>query len=302
MPQNWNKKGLLYNCKGIHPKLMTHAANPLPVHLKGNIYRVFFSSRDNQQRSSVGAVDIDIVDKKVLIEHQEPFFVHGPEGSFYSHGVSIGNLYNVDGVNYIGFMGWQNPEDGHWFGEIGRLVVNDDTTLSMDSKSQTLRLDDHDPISLSYPWVLKDSNKYKMWYGSTIEWDAGNNEMLHVIKYAESCDGHNWVKSSYYVPYKLGFYQAFSRPTVIKGSAGFRMWFSYRSGTGETYRIGSTDSLDGLTWNNEIVLNALKLSPSGWDSEMVEYPYVMTHNEITYMFYNGNEYGKSGFGLAILEE
>ena len=32
----------------------------------------------------------------------------GPEGSFYSHGVSIGNCYDASGVTYLPFMGWQN--------------------------------------------------------------------------------------------------------------------------------------------------------------------------------------------------
>jgi len=302
MRQSWSKMGLLYICNELHPKLLTHAANPLPVFIENDVYRVFFSSRDRQQRSSIGAVDIDIITKEIITEYDTPFFTHGSADSFYSHGVSIGNAYSVDEVTYIGFMGWRNPSGEHWFGEIGRLIVEDDLTLSLDSEAPIISLDESDPISLSYPWVLKDTNKYKMWYGSTVKWDAGNGEMLHVIKYAESDDGHRWVKTKHEVPYKLGVYQAFSRPTIVKDALGYRAWFSYRSGTGETYRIGSTNSLDGLSWDNPVATNVLGVSPSGWDSEMVEYPYVMQHHGRTYMFYNGNEYGKSGFGLAVLEE
>ena len=45
----------------------------------------------------------------------------------------------------------------------------------------------------------------------------------------------------------------------------------------------------------------IDVSESGWDSEMIEYAYVFLHKDKTYMIYNGNEYGTSGFGLAILE-
>ena len=68
----WEKLGLLYCPLGTsrHPKLISHTANPLPVFIEGDVYRVFFSGRDPDNRSSVGAVDIDIVKRKVVQEHR----------------------------------------------------------------------------------------------------------------------------------------------------------------------------------------------------------------------------------------
>jgi hypothetical protein len=37
--------------------------------LEGDVYRVFFSGRDDLKRSSVGAADIDIVKRRVVKEH-----------------------------------------------------------------------------------------------------------------------------------------------------------------------------------------------------------------------------------------
>ena len=45
----------------------------------------------------------------------------------------------------------------------------------------------------------------------------------------------------------------------------------------------------------------MDVSPNGWDSEMICYPYVFDHGRNRYMLYNGNGYGKTGFGLAVLE-
>jgi len=297
----WQKLHFLYNCENLHPKLKTHAANPLPIRLENDIYRVFFSARDKDNRSSVGAVDIDLIKGKVINEFDQPFFQHGDNKSFYSHGVSIGNTYSTGDKTYMLFMGWQNPSDDHWFGEIGRLIVHDDLTLSIDSETPFLPLDDIDPISLSYPWVLKEKGIYRMWYGSTVTWDAGNNEMLHIIKYAESVDGHSWEKKDFPVPYKLGEYQAFSRPTILKNADDqYSMWFSCRSGDGSTYRIASATSKNAKEWKLSPQQNSIVASQNGWDSEMIEYPFVLSHNEKTYMLYNGNGYGKSGFGIAEL--
>lgn len=306
MTQRWQKLGQLYVPKASHrhPKLISHAANPLPVHLEGDIYRVFFSGRDERNRSSVGAVDVDIIQRKVITEHYLPFFEHGPAGSFFSDGVSIGNCYEANGVRYMLFMGWQAPSNGHWRGDIGRLIVTPELTLELDSLEPFMGIDPTDPISLSYPWVLaRPLSGFDMWYGSTRTWNAGNGEMLHVIQHASSDDGHHWHRRGLAVPYKLGSAQAFSRPTVVSGKHGdFEMWFSFRSGSGEEYRIGYAISDTGLNWTLDLGKAGISVSDSDWDSEMIEYPFVFDHKNQRYMLYNGNGYGITGFGLAVLDD
>ena len=299
----WQKLGRLYSVDRLHPKLYSHAANPLPVQLDGDVFRIFFSSRDRHNRSSVGAVDIDIVKGVVTNEISEPVFEYGPEGSFYDSGVSIGNVYEAGGQRFILFMGWQNPEGSHWRGDVGQLELSDDFTLTLTSNDPFMRSDREDPVSLSYPWVTKFSDQnYKMWYGSTVTWDGGNGEMVHVIKEAESGDGKNWRKTGVEVPHNIGIAQAFSKPTVAMRDANILdMWFSYRSGDGTPYRIGRAEGTREGDWKLCLDDAGIDVSKGGWDSEMIEYPYVFDHGENRYMLYNGNGFGKSGFGLAVLE-
>jgi hypothetical protein len=42
-------------------------------------------------------------------------------------------------------------------------------------------------------------------------------------------------------------------------------------------------------------------SSSGWDARMIEYPAVFDLEGRRYMLYNGDDYGRTGIGLAILE-
>jgi hypothetical protein len=298
----WRKLGQLFKPQSIHPKLHSHAANPLAVHLKGDLYRIFYDGRDVQNRSSVGFVDMDIPDGRVRYIHDQPIFEHGAETSFYSHGVSIGNCYEVKGQRYILFMGWQFPERGRWRGTIGRLRLHDDLSLELDRDEPFMDLNATDPVSLSYPWVLQERDRYRMWYGSTITWDAGNGEMLHVINGAVSVDGHEWNRLGQTVPYVIGVAQVFSRPTVVSDSDGYHMWFSCRCGrSGKKYKIGYAYSTGGDTWELRLRDAGIDVSVSGWDSEMIEYPFVFDHRDRRYMLYNGNGYGRTGFGLAVLE-
>lgn len=297
----WKKLGQIYNFKPIDKYLLSHASNPLAVHLKDDIYRVFFSGRCKENKSSVGYVDIDIITHKVISTCEQVAFKYGEEDSFYSHGVSIGNMYKVEDKNYIQFMAWQIRDGGHWRGDIGRLFVNNKfDTISLDPKEAFLSCDKEDEVSLSYSWVMYDEDIYKMWYGSTIDWTSANGEMIHVIKYATSKDGEVWEKHGLAIPYELGVAQAFSRPTVIKDKSGYHMWFSYRSGDGTKYRIGCAYSIDGISWNRKQD-SGIDVSEGGWDSEMICYPFVFDHKGKRYMLYNGNDYGKTGFGLAVLE-
>jgi hypothetical protein len=78
------------------------------------------------------------------------------------------------------------------------------------------------------------------------------------------------------------------------------MWFSYRSGNGTAYRIGYAHSADGKIWDRK-KKSSIDVSKSGWDSKMTCYPFVFDHKDKLYMLYNGNDYGKNGFGLAVLE-
>jgi len=92
---------------------------------------------------------------------------------------------------------------------------------------------------------------------------------------------------------------AISRPCVLFEDKIYKMWYSYRGP--KTYRIGYAESPDGISWNRKDEEVGLDVSDSGWDSEMIEYPFIFTHKGTKHMLYNGNNYGESGFGIAILE-
>ncbi len=65
--------------------------------------------------------------------------------------------------------------------------------------------------------------------------------------------------------------------------------FHTERGDGSTYRIGHAQSADdGLTWTLALDALSIQASESGWDSEMIEYPFVFGHKGAIYMLYNGN--------------
>lgn len=292
----WEKLGQIYKVNNTNPYLLTHASNPLASHLKGDIFRIYYNGRNKENKSSVSYVDIDIISKTVVNDPKTPILTYGVKNSFYSHGISIGNIWKQNSKSYIGFMGWQIRKKNHWRGDIGKFEIKDNKA---NTPSLLLESNPEDPISLSYPYIMFEDGIYKMWYGSTVDWVSENGEMIHVIKYATSLDGNIWNLKGKCISLEIGVEQAFSRPTVKKINNSYHMWYSYRSGDGTPYRIGHAESLDGENW--EKIPSKINVSESGWDSEMICYPYVFEYKNKIYMLYNGNNYGKEGFGLAKLK-
>ena len=119
------------------------------------------------------------------------------------------------------------------------------------------------------------------------------------IKIATSNDGRVWNRDGHVcIDFKDSNENALARPYVLFEDEIWKMWFSHK---GETYRFGYAESENGIIWERRDEFSGLNVSRSGWDSEMIEYAAVINHKGQHFMFYNGNNYGEHGIGLAIEE-
>jgi len=297
----WKKLGLVFVPNNHTPWMETHAANPVVEHLEEDIYRVYFSGRDNNNRSSIGYVDVDInLPFKIIGVAPRPLVVPGERGMFDDSGVSLGCIVNVEGRKFLYYLGWNLGVTVPWRNSIGLAIFNERSGMyEKFGKAPLLDRCEVDPYTISYPYVMKDGNIYRMWYGSSLGWGKGWMEMAFVIKYAESHDGIHWNREGHIaLNFKSDKESAIARAFVLNEKEKYKMWYSYR---GDSYRIGYAESPDGVQWTRKDELAGIDVSDNGWDSEMIEYPHVFDHKDSRYMFYNGNGFGKTGFGLAVLE-
>jgi len=140
-----------------------------------------------------------------------------------------------------------------------------------------------------------------MWYVSATCWVMKNDRPMHKyhIRYAESDDGLRWRREGVVcIDFKSDDEFAIARPCVIKDGDVYRMWYAYR---GSSYRIGYAESLDGISWRRLDNDARIDVSTDGWDSQMIEYPCVFDVGTRRVMLYNGNDYGRTGIGLAEWE-
>lgn len=297
----WRKLGRVYVPDGSVPWMHAYAANPTAEHLRDDIFRIYFSSRDSQNRSSISFVDIDLNDPlKVIAIAENPVLSPGNLGMFDDSGCSIGCIIKVGDRRFLYYMGWHLTVRVPWQNTIG-LAISENSGLPFHriSRFPIMPLDDIDPYTISYPWVLRENGIFKMWYGSNTEWGPVKEDMRHHIRYAESEDGINWKKNGVVaVDFNSSDEYAMCRPCVIKSKDNYEMWFCSR---GDLYRIRYANSMNGISWFRHDEEVGIDVSSNDWDSDMIEYPFVFDHKENRFMLYAGNNYGKSGFGIAVLE-
>ena len=83
---------------------------------------------------------------------------------------------------------------------------------------------------------------------------------------------------------------------VIKEDGIYKMWFSAK---GSNYQMGYAESFDGKIWQRDDSFGGLETTPDSFDSEMIEYFSIVNGHDRKYMFYNGNNYGAAGIGVAV---
>jgi hypothetical protein len=81
----------------------------------------------------------------------------------------------------------------------------------------------------------------------------------------------------------------------------FRYATDFRNNRDKAYRIGYAFSDDLEIWTRDDDSVGIDVSEGSWDSDMLCYPHVFNCEDKIYMLYNGNEFGRFGFGLAVLE-
>lgn len=300
----WQKRGIVYEPDGRKPWSMTYASNPVGVPIDGTLHRVYFASRDERNRSHVGFVDLDLDNPgEILGRSTEPVLAPGPLGYFDDHGVyamSVVNATNDDLWMY--YIGWNPGPPPVYYPSIGLAISGDGgKTFTKASPAPIMARSEVDPWMVSSPYVLREGERWRMWYLSGLGWKehGGQLHSYYHTKYAESDDGVHWRRQGRVaLELEPGEFNI-ARFCVMPSEQGYRGWYSVNRGDG--YRIGYAESPDGLTWNRLDDQVGIDVSPDGWDSEMQAYPWVTRVGDRMYMLYNGNGNGRDGFGLAVAD-
>ena len=301
MPSHWRRLGLVGSAAGRARWAVSHSALPALLTAPDGIRHLYVSTRDSEGRARIarGRFTVEPTPTFDQIE-TEPVLDLGGLGAFDDRGVTMSSIVSHGGQIHLYYTGWMLGVTVPFYLGTG-LAISDDEGLTFRRASRAPLLDrnDVDPFLTASPFVMIDNGVWRMWYVSGSDWQivGGTPRHSYHIKYAESRNGIEWNRRGHVcLDYASAEEYAFARPCVRYDGRLYRMWYAYR---GHRYRIGYAESNDGLTWIRRDDNRGMEASGTGWDSEMVEYPWVFESSGREYMLYNGDDYGRTGVGLAV---
>lgn len=314
----WQKLGSIFNPSehALPMSCVGFAQSPQTL-VFDTFVRVYFSTRaldaNGKYLSHVAFVDFDKKFKKIINISTETVIPLGGMGCFDEHGIFPFNVLR-DGNQIVAYTtGWNRRVSVSVDAAIG-LATSEDSGLTFQKVGlgPVLSASLHEPFLVGDAFVRKFGDMYHMWYIFGTRWIEHAPDIppdrVYKIAHATSADGIAWNKEGrLIISDKLNKDECQALPTVIQIENRFHMFFCYRqasdfrSNRSRSYKIGYAFSDDLVNWTRDDENAGIDVSEEGWDSDMQCYPHVFDMDGDTYLIYNGNEFGRFGFGLAKLE-
>jgi hypothetical protein len=282
--------------------------------------RIYFSTRKKDPNngkyiSHVSFVEMEKNFKEVVNVCSHTVIEMGGLGCYDEHGIFPLNILR-NGKEVLGYIGgWNRRVSVSVDTAIGLAVSHDDgLTFQRIGDGPVLSCSLREPCLVGDPFVAKFDNTFHMWYIFGVYWKKFAEDQppdrTYKIGHALSDDGITWHKEEdgrQIIADELGEDESQALPTVICFNGRYHMFFCYRQSFNfrknkeRGYRIGYAYSDDLVQWIRDDANVGIGVSEGSWDSDMLCYPHVFHCGDRVYMLYNGNEFGRFGFGLAVLE-
>ena len=299
----FEKVGVVFDASGRADWMNSHTYVPTALLLDDSTIRVYFASRDKDQVGRIGWFDVDANEPtKVIGFSDRPCLDIGDDGCFDDNGVTPLSVFkDHDGIRLY-YAGWQLTPKARYMLFTGLAISTDGgNTFQRYQKSPVLDRTPSELVVRSGAHIMKHRDLYKIWYaaGSGFVEISGKQVPTYHLAYAESEDGITWPdKGILSIEPQPPDEYGFGRPGMLMRDGEFNIFYSSRSFS-KGYRIGYARSTNGKIWvrQDDLGLNA---SAAGWDSEMTCFANIVESQAGILMFYNGNDFGRTGIGLAII--
>lgn len=313
----WKKLGKVFTPQEVQGRSwMKEFAQAPATLLCDDVLRVYFSSRPtadkNGQYVSYSAyIDLDRSNLfSVKSVSEQPILSLGALGEFDEFGTYPVSVIRNGGEVRAYYGGWTRCESVPFNVAIGMASSLDGgKNFTKLGKGPVLSYSPDEPFVLSGPKIRRFNDVWYLWYIAGRKWKMveGRAEPVYKIRMASSADGIHWNKvGKDLIESRIETDEAQASPDVCYVNGKYHMFFCYRYSAGyrskeNGYRIGYASSVNLIDWERDDAKAGIDVSREGWDSEMISYPHVFELDRKFYLAYLGNQVGRYGFGLAVLD-
>jgi hypothetical protein len=314
----WFKQGKIFSPSQFRNELngMVYAQSPQALPIDNGI-RIYFSTRtmdsSGKYLSHIAFAEFSRDLREVREVSGHTVIPLGGLGDFDEHGIFPIHIFKNQDKVFGYTTGWNRRKSVSADSSIGLGVsVDGGRFFQKVGRGPILTSSLHEPFLVGDPFVLAVDGLFHMWYICGKRWifsqKASDAERVYKIAHAVSDDGVNWRKDNQgVIPDAIGPDECQALPSVLEVDGIHHMVFCYRDAIGfrtelgKGYRLGYAYSKDLVNWTRDDQGLGLPLTGEGWDSRMMCYPHLFRLDDQIALLYNGNDFGKEGFGLAILK-
>lgn len=321
MVMRWKKLGRIFDpTQHKLPNDCVQFAQSPQALVFDDFVRIYFSTRsvdgtNGKYLSHIAFVDMRKNLRDVLRVSEKTVISLGGLGCFDEHGIFPMSVMRYGNEVYGYTCGWNRKVSVSVDTAIGLAISRDDgLTFQRIGAGPVLAASLHEPYLVGDGFAKIVGGVFHMWYIFGTSWKKfainAAPDRTYKIGHAISCDGINWTKEAgrQIIADRLGTDECQALPTVIAIDGKFHMFFcfrhsfDFRENMNRGYRIGHAFSEDLMIWKRDDENPSINVTRGSWDSDMLCYPHVFECDNEVYLLYNGNEFGRCGFGLAILDK
>jgi hypothetical protein len=311
----WHPRGLIFDVRDWDhaPAVGSFAQSPQALVLENSV-RVYFSTRTpdgdaGSWRSDVAFAEFSLDFSELVAEPRGDVISPGELGCFDEHGIFPFSVVPVDEEVWAYTTGWSRRRSVPVETGIGLAVSRDGgRTFERRGPGPVLSSSLHEPFLVGDGFARRVDGRWLMWYlfgtGWTSEPTTGNVERTYKIGVATSPNGIDWTPAQgrCAIQDRLGPSESQALPSVFDMDGELHMVFCYResfdfrTNPERGYRLGHAVSRDGLAWSRDDA--PVEFPRLEFDSDMRCYPNLVTVGDRRFLLYNGNEFGRWGFGVA----
>lgn len=295
----WERRGLVLAPPGTG-LMQSHAMVPTPLVLPDRI-RVYFTACDADLRGRVFRVDLDRDDPRRILElDPRPVLDLGPPGAFDADSVNPSQVLESDGRLLLTYIGWRRVSAEVPYTLFAGVAESADGGLSFQriGDGQILHPSPTERFFRTAPFVFRTEAGWGMLYvggGAFFDGEAGKRMPTYSLCRAVSPDGRRWDAPP--LPALLRPDPAlgeigFGRPVLWQEGEEMTLLVSVRTQEGYTQRQAWLEG-GGLRW-----ATLLPGAAAPWESQMTGFAAPCRAGDWEYLFYNGNGFGREGFGVA----
>ena len=304
----WTKLGLVFDASKFTNQTWFYSSGltPQPYRLNEAVIRVFAGFRDAEGVSRVGYVDLNSDDpSQILSVSEKPVLDIGHDGCFDDNGIILGDVVEGPQGLYLFYVGFQLVKKAKFLAFSGVALSEDGgESFQRMSESPILGRERLQSTIGAIHTVLFENGIWRIWFARGNSWEVidGIHYPRYHNCYTETTDLFHFPKSSVMCieadlpEYRIG------RPKVYRLADKSYVMYATKGTIYGEYTPSFFRSADGIRWERDDCSLGISPSDSGWDSETLCYPALISQGNKTLMFYNGNRMGFNGFGAAVTKD